>query len=74
MVNYADLRTFSNQSKIKNAKSTYEAQLVRNKNPKSFYKYIRDTLGGSVRKPQLRDSTGAVISDNDKIANIFAEQ
>ncbi|KAJ3644167.1 hypothetical protein Zmor_026839 [Zophobas morio] len=75
VVDYAAHRTFSNQlaSKIKSAKSSYEAQLARNKNPKSFYKYIRDTLGGSLRKPQLRDSTGALISDNDKIANIFAD-
>ncbi|KAJ3656547.1 hypothetical protein Zmor_015618 [Zophobas morio] len=75
VVDYGAHRTFSNQlaSKIKSAKSSYKAQLARNKNPKSFYKYIRDTLGGSVRKPKLRDSTGALISDNDKIANIFAD-
>ena len=47
--------------KIKSAKSSQEAQLAPNKNPKSFYKYIRDSLRGSVRKPQLRDSIGALI-------------
>ncbi|KAJ3662053.1 hypothetical protein Zmor_006420 [Zophobas morio] len=74
-MDYAAHRTFSNllASKIKDSKVAYEARLANSKNPKCFYKYIRDTLGGSVRTPQIQNSVGTLITENEDIANVFAD-
>lgn len=44
--------------KIKDAKVAYETHLADIKKPKSFHKYIRDSLDGSLRKPELCSSGG----------------
>ncbi|KAJ3644259.1 hypothetical protein Zmor_026925 [Zophobas morio] len=72
---YAAHRTFSNllASNVKDSKVAYEVRLVNSKNPKCFYKYIRDTLGGSVRTPQIQNSVGTLITENEDIAKVFAD-
>ena len=74
-MDYAAHRAFSNllASKVKDSKVAYKTRLASSKNSKCFYRYIRDILGGSVRTPQLRNSAGPIITENEDIANVFAD-
>ncbi|KAJ3640552.1 hypothetical protein Zmor_003845 [Zophobas morio] len=54
------------------ARITYEKRIADDKNPKSFFKYIRSSLGAPVRKPQVRNTDGCVVDDESLVADIFA--
>ena len=58
---------------IKAAKKTYELRVANSKDPKIRYKYIRKRLTGPVRNPQLLDENGITVTDDEIIANLFAE-
>ncbi|KAJ3640326.1 hypothetical protein Zmor_003633 [Zophobas morio] len=71
---YINHRSFSNHlsSVIRQARITYEKRIADDKNPKSFFKYIRSSLGAPVRKPQVRNTDGCVVDDESLVADIFA--
>ena len=72
---YAAHRAYSNRLsvEIKAAKRTYELRVANSKDPKILYKYIRNRLTGPVRNPQLRNENGVIVTDDEIIANLFAE-
>ncbi|XP_063921242.1 uncharacterized protein LOC135136044 [Zophobas morio] len=58
---------------IKAAKKTYELRVANSKDPKIFYKYIRNRFTGPVRNPQLRNENGVIVTDDEIIDNLFTE-
>ncbi|KAJ3651746.1 hypothetical protein Zmor_017764 [Zophobas morio] len=72
---YAAHRAYSNHLsvEIKAAKRTYELRVANSKDPKILYKYISNRLTGPVRNPQLRNENGVIVTDDEIIANLFAE-
>ncbi|RZC41180.1 hypothetical protein BDFB_013254 [Asbolus verrucosus] len=67
-------REFSNELSyiIKDARVAYEKRIADQKDPKSFYKYIRSKLSGPVTTPGIKDVDGGVLDNDEAIANIFA--
>ena len=54
---------------IKQAKITCETRIADDKNPKSFFKYIRSSLSAPVETPQVRNTNSCVVEDESSVAD-----
>lgn len=58
---------------IRQAKTDYEDSIISGGNCRQFYKYVRSRLASKVSLPLLRATDGSVCSNNQHIAEMFAD-
>lgn len=61
-------------TQIKSAKASYEHNLVDSKSNKQFYKHIKNSLVSKVKTFSLRDPNNEIVSNADRVANLFAHE
>lgn len=68
-------RLFSNNLSlnIRRAKLQYEDKIASGCNRKEFYKYVRSCLSSKVTTPILRDSSGQILDNRAKTAELLAD-